>query len=94
MVPLGWQHPRYENLKGREILAHLTVEDIQNLQPEVKDVGYCLYESTSLGTPLTPVFGSNDDLMKHVAEHRVPVVGDRWAFNQTEWDAYLEEQNG
>lgn len=93
VVSRSWKHPRYENLKGKTVYDQLSMEDIEKLQLPKHDVGYYVYETTSLGTPLTPVCGDVDELLQYAAENGVPVVGDRWKADQSEWKSLLETNN-
>ena len=33
------------------------------------ELGWCLYETTSEGTPVTPVFATSEELVEHLVEH-------------------------
>jgi hypothetical protein len=63
-VPLDWQHPLDKSGRPIPLLAHepgATIEDSDSQMPYFSTVpseqmGICAYETTSEGTPLSPVF--------------------------------------
>src|SRR5690606_35934427 len=48
-------------------------DDYMPVWPEEECKGWCVYETVSLGTPVTPVFEKPEDLIEYLIEH-----GDFW----------------
>ena len=73
-VPMDWEHPRrsdgkYAGLAARDILAYYEPgEELgrkYELMPEFPEgtaTGWQLYETTSEGTPVSPVFATAEEL--------------------------------
>jgi hypothetical protein len=72
---------QFRSLHGRDILAYYEPgEDLPDeadlmpdFGPDQQELGWCLYQTVSEGTPITPVFSTADDLIEHLSAH-----GDDW----------------
>ena len=59
-LPLDWQHPTDEN--GDYIPQYLPV------WTDDTELGYCLYENVSEGTPCSPIFPTRDELINWIRD--------------------------
>ena len=87
-VPLDYQHPKNED--GRHVPlvendddARPSSERMPEPDPNAK-LGWCMYETCSEGTPISPVCGSETELARWLADHRAPAYGTETATYE-EW---------
>ena len=79
-VPLDYEHPKNE--QGHYVPLFESDDDerppeerMPRPDPEA-ELGWCMYETCSEGTPISPVFRSEIDLARWLADNRTPAFAD------------------
>jgi len=105
MVPPDWQHPRDAKrgslipLLNRDVLEYQNEEtpedervDEADLMPDFGDTAthFCMYEDTSEGTPISPVFGTREELARWLADNGASVFADM-TISYEDWLAVIEK---
>lgn len=93
MVPENYEHPKDEN--GYYIPLIYSKEELEKLETEC-DIPYmfekiepsfnmyCMYETCSEGTPLTPIFKTKEELARYCADNKISYFG-RMTANYEQW---------
>jgi hypothetical protein len=84
-VTANWQHPR--DIDG---------DFIPMLEPQMGDLmkgvrdHFQMYETTTEGTPKSPVFAQAEELAQWLEDHEIPVFGDSLATRE-QWLKIIED---
>ena len=70
IVDLNWSHPKIRDLHGHDKLVPMTAAQ----QVPTGSTGFQMYETATLGTPISPVFQSVEDLLDWLIENQVGIL--------------------
>ena len=82
-VPLDYKHPKQDN--GRYIPLFESDDEDQPLEARIPkpspdtELGWCMYETVSEGTPMSPVFRTESELAHWLTDNGVPAFADQTA---------------
>ena len=84
-VTAGWQHPR----DAEGIFIPMFEAQMWDLMKGVRN-HLQMYETTTEGTPMSPVFAQAEELAQWLADHEISVFGDNLATKE-QWLKIIED---